>query len=456
MPRRLLPALLLLSCATAAPAYAASDALVDLLAIPGSAGLGGLQRSAASPYKGATTTYDLVPLYMYEGSRVFLHASRIGIKLNEQPHHTVDLFLDYRFEGYPNDRTPAVLAGMEKRAPSVDLGWAYRYRDGVNNVDAELLHDADNASHGTELRLRYSADWRDGRLHLRPSATLARRDARLNNYYYGVRASEANALRPAYQAGAGTDWMLALYGYYEITERWRLLGGVGITLPSSVIRHSPVVEDRPQPNGLVGLAYDFGSHKAYSEPGLPLHLKLLAGRATECNFLPVVSLRCGSTRSEDDTRIAAVALGRPLIERVNNWPLDFVAYVELLRHDERAVVPSAWQVDASIKAYFYGFPWRDTLRTRVGMAAGFSLAERVPLAEVRDQSRRGRETSRLLNFLDPSFDVSVGDLLGVAQWKERYIGVGVSHRSGIFGASQILGNINGGSNYLYLYFETKL
>jgi outer membrane protein len=34
--------------------------------------------------------------------------------------------------------------------------------------------------------------------------------------------------------------------------------------------------------------------------------------------------------------------------------------------------------------------------------------------------------------------------------------VGLSHRSGIFGSSQLLGNINGGSNYLYGYIESKL
>jgi outer membrane protein len=80
----------------------------------------------------------------------------------------------------------------------------------------------------------------------------------------------------------------------------------------------------------------------------------------------------------------------------------------------------------------------------------------VPLTEVRDQSRRGRATNRLLNYLDPSVDVSLGDLVGNRRLKETFIGVGLSHRSGIFGSSQILGNINGGSNYLYGYIESKL
>ena len=72
------------------------------------------------------------------------------------------------------------------------------------------------------------------------------------------------------------------------------------------------------------------------------------------------------------------------------------------------------------------------------------------------EARRGRGTSKLLNYLDPSIDLSVGDLLGAPRMKETYLGVGISHRSGIFGASKLLGNINGGSNYFYGYLEAKM
>ena len=65
-------------------------------------------------------------------------------------------------------------------------------------------------------------------------------------------------------------------------------------------------------------------------------------------------------------------------------------------------------------------------------------------------------TSKLLNYLDPSIDVSLGDLINSHALKDTFIGVGVSHRSGIFGASRILGGVNGGSNYMYTYLETKL
>lgn len=125
-------------------------------------------------------------------------------------------------------------------------------------------------------------------------------------------------------------------------------------------------------------------------------------------------------------------------------------------HDERGVAPASLQLNAQIKAYYYGFPWRERVRARVGFGAGFSMAQRVPLVELQDQARRGRETSRFLNYLDPSLDISVGDLVGSKRLKETYAGIGISHRSGIFGASRILGNINGGSNFLYAYVESTL
>ncbi len=39
---------------------------------------------------------------------------------------------------------------------------------------------------------------------------------------------------------------------------------------------------------------------------------------------------------------------------------------------------------------------------------------------------------------------------------KKTVKTGVSHRSGIFGASRLLGNVNGGSNYIYTYVETAL
>jgi outer membrane protein len=283
-----------------------------------------------------------------------------------------------------------------------------------------------------------------------------RRSARVNNYYYGVPADEATADRPEYLPGGGTDAWLGLYGYYDISRGLRLLGGLGVNLPDSRVRKSPIVRDGNRPTAFVGAAYDFGSYHSAFEEKEPLIVKLLYGRSTDCNLNKTITLRCGSIDTVDNTRIAGVELGKTFITRVHGWPLDFVGYVSLLHHDENGLQDNSWQVNAYMKAFYYGFPWSERVRTRIGMGVGVSFAQRVPFVEARDQNQRGQSTSRLLNYLDPSIDISVGDLIGSRALKETYFGIGASHRSGIFGSSRLLGNVNGGSNYIYTYVEWKM
>jgi outer membrane protein len=437
-------------------AKANSDPLTGLVAEPGGAGLGAALRLERSPYAGAGIRSDLLPLYLYEGKHVYLHAARIGLHLDSSPQQRFDVFLAHRFEGFPYDHVPASLVGMAGRQPGLDIGASYEVRGGWGAAFAEVLHDASSASGGNELLLGYRYDWRSGGLSLRPYATLGLRDSKLNNYYYGVQPSEATAVRPAYEPGAGASLQLGLYGAYSLSERWRLLAGISATRWPQGVRASPIVADRTGTALMLGLMYDFSpEHKLWPE-SKPLLVRVAAGQATDCDVAKVVRLVCTSTQTRDETRILSVEIGRPFIERLHGWPFDVVGYVGLLRHDERSVQPDFWQLNAYLKGLWYGFPWSERVMTRIGLGVGLSYAHGVSMLELRDQEKNGRSTSRLLNYLDPTIDVSLGDLLGVASMKKAFAGVGVSHRSGIFGSSQLLGNVSGGSNYIYSYLEWEM
>ena len=73
--------------------------------------------------------------------------------------------------------------------------------------------------------------------------------------------------------------------------------------------------------------------------------------------------------------------------------------------------------------------------------------------QVTDQDLRGRDTSKLLLYLDPTIDINIGDLFKARELRETYVGIGASHRSGIFGSARLFNNVNGGSNYLYGFVE---
>jgi MipA family protein len=424
---------------------------------PGSVGLGYSLKMEASPYQDVKVNADLLPLFSYEGERLFLHSSRIGLKVLDTDVQRLDLFIDKRLEGFPLRSVPSSLSGMATRQSSTDAGLAYRYRQPWGTVRAEVLQGLSTDQKGFEARLGISQLLHSGRWTLTPDASLSYRSAKLNDYYYGVRAAEATPGRPAYAAGAGLNASVALHASYQASQHWRLLGGATATLLSSAIHDSPVVSKRVLPAVYVGAAYDFGApQKASADAGTPTYIKVLDGASTAdgCHLVKILTARCFSTSASDRTNIQGIQIGKPFVQHFNGWPLDLVGYVGLTRHDERGLQPNGLQADMLMKGYFYGFPWQDKVKTRLGMGVGLSLAQRVPYVEADKAATSGNPSSRLLHYLDPTADVSVGDVIGVRTLKDTYLGVGVAHRSGIFGSSRLLGNVNGGSNYIYTYLES--
>lgn len=446
-----------LSAMSPASASGSIEPLTDIQAEPGSAGLGFVTGIELSPYRDVGTRYDLLPLYLYEGERLFLHANRVGAKLLNGREQRLDLFVERRLEGFPTKRLPDSLAGMSLRNYGTDFGLSYSFHQPWGTLQAELVHDAGNTNKGSEFRLGYSYDWRSGPWTLRPSLSVAVRDAKLNNYYYGVQASEATAGRPAYAPGAGLNTTAGLHGSYDLSQRWRLLAGVSATVLGSQAKNSPIVQRTVLPAVYLGASYDFGSReRQWARQSSPTYIKLLYGKATEdgCHLLKIITAQCLSTASVNPTSIAGVQIGRPFIRNLNGWPVDVVGYVGLTHHNDRGLQPNGLQLDLFMKGFYSGFPWNERIKTRLGVGMGVSLTQRVPYIEASSQAINGEMTSRLLQHLDTSLDVSLGDILGSRALKETYIGFGVSHRSGIFRSSRLLGNVYGGSNYIYSYVES--
>jgi outer membrane protein len=422
----------------------------------GSAGLGFMVRAESSPYRDGGTRDDFLPLYLYEGERFFLRANEAGMRLWRNDTMGFEGFVERRLEGYPEDELPLSLEGMDVRNTGADLGARFYVKHGASRWDVSVRHDIAGLSHGTEARAAYAYTIEGERWRLQPVALASWRSGDLNDYYYGVSPIDALPDRPSYDAGAGWNATLALYGKYRILQHWSLIGGAYVTRLSSEIRDSPVVDDDLQWGVMAGAAYDFGNGQVrWDEDAAPTYVKVFYGRDTGdgCHLVRIMTLQCVSLNDEDPTDIWGVHVGRPFVSRLNGWPLDIIGYVGVLRHDEKGRQPDGWQLDAYMKGFWYGFPWSHRVTTRVGFGIGVSYAERVPYSEVVTQAARERNTSKLLNYLEPSIDVSLGDLFGNRRWHDVYFGFAVSHRSGIFASSQLLGTVDGGSNYLYAYLE---
>lgn len=422
---------------------------------PGDAGLGFTVRFERPPYRGSDRRYDLVPLALYDSKYFYLHSYRAGAKL-ERSFWRSEIFVQRRFEGFARDDVPASMVGMAQREFGTDIGVGGSVALGDGAAYAELLTDTEGASDGTELLLGYRYErWWHGRLRLRPYVTVSWRDAKLNDYYYGVRPEEATPERPAYRAGWGFETEIGVHAAYRLSADWQVLGALALSRAPSAVRSSPVVDSRTVPSASLGLLWRLDPPDLPAGTRRPFIIRVLRGESSDCDLIPIVTLQCTTTHTQDPTNIWAIEVGERLVERLYGWPIDVAAFVGLLRHEEKGLQPDFWQANAYLKAYFYGFPWDRAVRTRLGFGGGISFARRPPFTEVRDQALRNRDTSRLLLYADPTVDISVGDLLRIRELRRTYVGLGASHRSGVFGTARLFGNVAGGSNYLYAYVETS-
>ena len=430
--------------------------LFETLELSGNAGLGLAFHARTSPYDGVDQVVDMLPLYVFEGDYFYLQSYRAGVKLPLSKHAHAEAFIAHRFEGFPYDENPASLAGMDQRSPGLDGGFAYRYDGPLGIATVQFTNDVSTQSNGREIALGYGYRWRRGAMVISPYFTFAHRSTDLNNYYYGVRADEATPQRPEYTAGDGYNFGAGLYGQYSITRNWKLLAGIGGEHLSEEIRDSPIVDKTWLMTGYLGAIYDFADQPSTWSEAKPIRVRLFYGASTDCILNQLITFRCASITTVEESRIAGFHIGKAFMERANGWPLDFVGYIGPLYRNDGDFQKDSWQVDAYIKALWYGFPWSDKLRTRIGFGAGLSYASRVPYVEQRDLTAKGETTSKLLSYLDPSIEINLGDLIRSKRMGDAWIGVGVSHRSGAFGSSELLGNVDGGSNYIYASIETSL
>ena len=423
---------------------------------PGGAGVGFLTRIESSPYVGLGAQYDLVPVYVYEGEYAYLRSYQLGLKWDLHPWR-LGVFLERRFEGTPYDLEADQLVGLTHREQEADVGARVSWHGGQRFAYFEAVRDATAVSHGGELRVGWREELGTGRLRLRPHLRLSWRNSALNNYFYGVSPAEVAPGRPAHAPGAGGEAEFDLYAIYHYSPAWSFIGGVTAIRRSSGVRSSSIVQDDAlQVGALLGVVYDFSPQtRKWPEGGRPTIVRVFYGASSGCDMIPIITLQCTHTHNQDETSVAGYEIGRPLVIQLNDWPLDIAAFVGLVRHKEYTHQKDFWEVTGYIKAWYYGFPWSHRVNTRIGFGAGLSYAREIPFMEQRDQAARGRDTSHLLHYMAPTIDVSVGDIIGVKSLKTTYAGLGVSHRSGIFGSSQLFNSIDGGSNYIYGYVEAS-
>jgi outer membrane protein len=149
------------------------------------------------------------------------------------------------------------LAGMATRRHSIEAGPSFDWETSVVSLNVSYFGDITQASRGTSLRMSLYKDLiKDQRWTLGALLGAARLDAKVTNYYFGVRAAEATASRPFYQAGADTSVIFGVDGSYKIDPAHTAVFGINTTMLGSRAGASPIVETRAASMLWLGYAWN--------------------------------------------------------------------------------------------------------------------------------------------------------------------------------------------------------
>jgi outer membrane scaffolding protein for murein synthesis (MipA/OmpV family) len=430
---------------------------------PGTVGLGFGLRFGDSPYKGIDNvasinndnSSDLVPLYQYNGKRLFFHGTAAGIRLVNSSGISLDAIANYRFDRLEADADP-FFEGLKDREQTVDGGLSISLHQPWGTLNATALTDLLSRHNGEEYSVTYSRAFRAGDLQFRPYASYIHQSADLLDYYYGVDADEATVSRPEYSADSDEFWRVGLNTSYRLTPGWRLHANLAYESVPDSVRDSPLTDKDHLLSGFVGASYQFGNvFDGSDEPyalGKGWSWRINAGYTADETFHQV---HRGSLRRSDDvdTYLAGVTLGRLLQD---GEKIDFWGRVSLNRRFENGLQDDFFEYVAYVMAMGTGYsPWSDRELFRYGFGFGFSYADRVPMVEQVKQARRGEETNHFLNYLEAQVDFPMRNLFGEGASKDCYVGLTLVHRSGIFGTSDILGNVSGGSDVMTAHLECR-
>ncbi|WOI43612.1 MipA/OmpV family protein [Acidovorax sp. BLS4] len=266
-PRACLGAATATLCLLAAAQAAAQERSTDAASAagaPGAASSWGIGIGASAvrrPYAGAESKNIAVPLLFYESRWLRVSGATADVKLLQKefgPQSSIGLTgrLKYEDGGYEAGDSPR-LAGMADRDGSVWGGAAVTWNTGFARVSGEWLSDLSSKSKGQKLQLQVDRRFGFGSFGLTPRVQAQWLDEKYVDYYFGVRANEAQPGRAQYTGKAATTMEVGLRLDYAIRPRQTVFLDVSATSLPDEIKNSPIVGRSSMSRATVGYIHRF-------------------------------------------------------------------------------------------------------------------------------------------------------------------------------------------------------
>ncbi|MDB1123499.1 MipA/OmpV family protein [Vibrio sp. kj40-1] len=404
-------------------------------------GIAGVIRSATVPFineHGDDYVNSFVPMLFFQGETFYLDGLEGGAKLYTHPELDYNVFalLRSRFVDIPR------FLQNEAGGDSADFGFQVQVPTNDHwDIEVELMSDSDYYLHSN---LVFSGDYTFGDWQLEPQITFRLKSQEFNSQYYAFESVTGESIN------GGLDVTATVRGKYHVVSNLYLLGSVGATYLDSSAYDAAVIDERWQGEVYAGIAF-FNDKNTPKRESLSIspYLRLAYGWATPSNMGDIL-FGFESEKDENEGTLSSIFYGYPLTDEL--FGLDFDIYLTpgLVHHWTTDAQGASTEYVVAIKAY-YTLDW--PTKWRIGVAEGLSYIDRITYVEGKSMTYKGYEPSQLLNYLDVSFDVNLGDLFSKRDWNNLWLGYSLHHRSAIFESSSQFGRIKGGSNYNTVYLQ---
>ncbi|MDX1283227.1 MipA/OmpV family protein [Shewanella colwelliana] len=379
--------------------------------------------------------YDVLPLLKFESDYAFINGMEGGVHLWQQGDHQINAYTRFRFVDIPKELQ------NESQAQAFDFGLQYKFTHGPWEADVALLSDSHKRGY---LYTRTKYHWQQGDWKLTPYAEFQWKSDDFNQYYYGLEQ---------YDVGGGVQVNAGVEARYHVVSNLYLLGQFGIGRLEDSVSNLPSIDTAYQYESFFGFGF-FPEPNKKSYRSVPYSddsdefLRLSHGWATPSNLNEILNW---NTRTDPyNNQMSSLFYGTRLSETLFTLPIELYFTPGLAWHHSSEVQNDLAEAVVAIKA-FYTFELGP--RFRLGVAEGLSYVSSLTHIEGSEIEEKGYKPSKLLNYLDFSLDVNMGDLFNSHNMRNMWLGYAIHHRSGIFETSSAFGRIKGGSNYQTIYLQ---
>jgi outer membrane protein len=431
--RFLIPVLLLtvlLSNSALANNSAAPDSII---AAEPTWAVGAAMRSATIPFDSdERSVATFLPFVYYDQGTLFYFRGLEGGATFWRPG-------DWKFSAMGRLRFFDIPSDIQNQIQGDTSMWGVQSRYspfGPWHLDLEILSDFK----GHEIaNARLGGFWEDRRMALRAYFQAQYKTSKFNSYYFGLNQEDVSS---GVELGVGGSIL------YSVASNFFLFGRAEASLLDKSARNVSFVNRDLTAQVFVGAG--FKNDRTRTTPSVQKskrYVRLSHGWVTPSSLSEIIKFN--AERDPDNHQVTTVFYGHPLSDTLIGLPLQVYFHSGFGWHWANKK-ESIQEFIVAVKLY-YTVPW--PIRWKLGAAEGWSWVTDIPFVEDRELRNKGYEPSPLLNYLDFSLDLNLGDIFGGETLDKTWLGYGIHHRSAIFESAQQFGRIKGGSNIQTLYLQ---